>query len=430
MWGFITVLVDALIPRLREVFELTYFQSGLVQFAFFGAYLLLSLPGGALIGRIGYKRGILVGLGTMACGCLLFIPASALRVYGLFLLALFVLAGGITVLQVAANPYVAALGSERTSSARLNLAQGFNSLGTTLAPLVSAAFLLGDTILSAEEREALSNAALKAYYAAEASAVQLPFGMLAGVLLALMGVFMLFDLPRLIERADDLPESLGDLGSVWTRPHLVLGALGIFVYVGAEVTIGSYLVDYFVTLDIRTLTADGPLHDVASVLVRGDLASVPATGIAASFVSFYWGGAMVGRFIGAGLTQRLPPSGVLATFALAAGALVVTTTTTSGVVAVVSVLAVGLFNSIMFPTIFTLALRGLGPQAAQGSGILCMAIFGGAVIPPLYGSLADQMGIQAAFVVAVACYAYIAFYGLYGHRVGQPEATPGAPLPS
>lgn len=417
MWGFVTVLVDALIPRLRAVFELSYFQAGLVQLAFFGAYLLLSLPGGALITRIGYKRGILVGLATMATGCLLFVPAAGLRVYALFLLALFVLAGGITLLQVAANPYVAALGPERTASSRLNLAQAFNSLGTTLAPLVSAAFLLSDEILGAEALAALSEAARQQYYAAEAAAVQTPFVVLAGVLLALAGAVALFHLPRILD-GDDAQASLAGARSVWRRPHLVLGALGIFVYVGAEVTIGSYLVNYFLDLDIGALTADGPMRGIATFLAGGDIAGMTPARVAGTFVAFYWGGAMVGRFIGAGLTTLFRPALVLAAYAATAAALVLATTTTSGLVAMWSVLAVGLFNSILFPTIFTLAIRRLGAQTAQGSGVLCMAIFGGAVIPPLYGALADGVGIQAAFVMVLACYAYIAFYGLRGYRVG------------
>lgn len=415
IWGFITVMVDALVPRLKAVFELSYFEAALVQFAFFTAYFLVSIPSGFLIARIGYKRGVVVGLLAMGVGCLLFVPAAGLRVYGLFLLAMFVLAGGITVLQVAANPYVAALGPARTASSRLNLAQAFNSLGTTIAPLVGAAFILGNTVLASDAIAAMGEAERQAYYAAEAGTVQTPFVVLAGVLAVLAVGFALFNLPKILETDD---HASGSYRGALASKALVGGAVGIFVYVGAEVTIGSYLVSYFLSLDVAALVAAHPwMQGVAGVLSGGDYRTFNVERLAGTFVALYWGGAMVGRFVGSALLQRVSPGRLLALFAAAAVGLVVVTAFTSGVVAMWSVLAIGLFNSIMFGTVFTLAIDGLGPHTAQGSGVLCTAIVGGAVIPPLYGALADGVGVQLAFLLLVLCYGYIGAYGLRRARV-------------
>ncbi len=425
IWGFITVMVDALIPRLKAVFELTYFEAGLVQFAFFTAYAIVSIPGGLLIARIGYKRGVLVGLLTMGVGCLLFYPAASLRLFGIFLLALFVLAGGITTLQVAANPYVAALGSARTASSRLNLAQAFNSLGTTLAPLVAAAFILGSAVMPSDQIAAMPEAERLGYYATEAAAVQGPFLVLAAVLLVLTVGFSLFDLPKILETDD---HRTGSYRRAVRFPHLMLGALGIFVYVGAEVTIGSYLVNYFLSLDVEALVAGRPfMRTLAETLSGGDLAALNPARLAGTFVVFYWGGAMVGRFIGAGLLQFIQPGRLLAVYGGVVIVLLGLTMMASGLGAMWTILAIGLFNSIMFPTIFTLAIDGLGEHTAQGSGILCTAIVGGAIIPPLYGALADQIGLQAAFLLPAACYLYIIFYGAKGAAMGR-SATAEATL--
>lgn len=424
IWGFITVMVDALIPRLKAVFELSYFEAGLVQFAFFTAYAVVSIPGGLLIARIGYKKGVIVGLLTMGVGCLLFYPAAALRIFGIFLLALFVLAGGITTLQVAANPYVAALGPARTASSRLNLAQAFNSLGTTIAPLVAAAFLLGSAVLGSAEIEAMPEAERLSYYATEAAAVQGPFLVLAAVLLLLTIAFAFFNLPKILETDE---HQSGSYRRAVRFPHLMLGALGIFVYVGAEVTIGSYLVNYFLTLDVEALVSGSALmRGLAETLSGGDLTALNPARLAGTFVVFYWGGAMVGRFIGAGLLQFIHPGRLLAVYGCMVIVLLMMTINSWGLVAMWTVLAIGLFNSIMFPTIFTLAIDGLGEHTAQGSGILCTAIVGGAVIPPLYGALADQFGLQWAFLLPAACYLYIVFYGAKGAAMGR-EETDAAP---
>ncbi len=422
MWGFLTVLVDALVPRLRLLFDLSFFEAGLLQMAFFGAYLLLSVPAGGLIARVGYKKGILAGLATMAIACLLFVPAASVRVYPLFLLAMFVLAGGITVLQVAANPYVAALGPERTASSRLNLAQAFNSLGTTIAPLVSAAYLLSDEIQSPSGLAALSEGARQAYFAAEASAVRVPFLTIATILMVLAGLIALSKLPRLLE-TDDVQPGLGGLRAALSHRRLALGAVAIFVYVGGEVAIGSYLVDYFVSLGIGDLTAGPIMQRIVSTLGGENAYAMTPERIAGTLVFFYWGGAMVGRFVGALLLQRLRATWVLGAFALGAAALVLTSALTTGLVAVWAALAVGLFNSVQFATIFTLAIKGLGSHTAAASGVLCMAIVGGAVVPPAFGALADVAGIQAAFVLVLACYAYIAFYGFRGAEPRAAEAA-------
>lgn len=411
MWGFITVLVDALIPRLKEVFELTFLQAGLVQFAWFAAYGLLSIPGGNLIARMGYQRGILVGLATAGLGCLLFYPAAATRMYPLFLLALFVVAGGITILQVAANPYISVLGPEESASARLNLAQAFNSFGTTLAPVVAASFLLGDQILSSEAIQALNEADRLAYYASEASAVQVPFVVLALAFFALAGVVGAITLPKILGGDSQTNTTYGQ---VLQNQKLLFGALGIFVYVGAEVALGSYMVNYGLSLDIveevKTSGLLGGMAGVAAFIKGMDVSGLDAKGILGALLTFYWGGAMLGRFAGSALMQRIRPFKLLTGAAFMALGLIGLSMLSQGVGALLLVLAVGFFNSIMFPTIFTLAIEDLGEGKPQGSGVLCTAIVGGAFIPPAMGALVDSAGFGVAFVLPMVCYLYIAWY--------------------
>lgn len=412
MWGFITVLVDSLVPRLREVFELTYFQSGLVQFAFFIAYGLVSIPAGWLLARIGYKRGMLIGLATMGVGCLLFWPAAGLRVFPLFLLGYFILAAGMTVLQVAANPYVAVLGSERGASSRLNLAQAFNSVGTTIAPIIGAQFILSDRILGSDAIKALLPAERESYLAAEASAVQGPFIVLAAALLLLAVIVAVARLPRILDT-----QHAGSYGQALSHPRLRLGAIGIFLYVGAEVAIGTYLVNYFLSIDLATAVRDDAfMSSISSTLHGKPLEGVDAKGVVAAFVALYWGGAMIGRFIGSFLTRVLRPSLVLAAFGGAAIALIGVSMASTGFTAMWSILAVGLFNSVMFPTIFTEAIEGMGDLKPQASGILCTAIMGGAFIPPLLGRLADDFGFKSSFALLLCCYGFIVAYGIYTKR--------------
>lgn len=390
IWGFITALNDILIPHLKAAFNLSYLQAMLVQFCFFGAYFVVSPLAGKLISRIGYLRGIVSGLLTMAVGCLLFYPAAGLNTYSLFLLGLFVLASGITVLQVSANPYVAILGDERTAASRLNLAQAINSLGHTLAPLFGAALIFG----------AMHGAPANADAAAQASAVQLPYLILAAAVIVTAVGFRFLALPELTTSSDEgSAATTNHSGSIWQQRHLVLGALAIFVYVGAEVSIGSFLVNYF---------ADPAIAGLAEQQ-------------AAQLVSYYWGGAMLGRFAGAVLTRWISPAYLLAFNALAAVLLLTLTINSSGQLAVWAVLAVGFFNSIMFPTIFTLAIRGLGALTSRGSGLLCQAIVGGAVLPLLQGLVADLSSVQLSFIVPLLAYFYIGWYALSGCRL--PDAV-------
>ena len=406
LWGFITVLVDSLIPRLRDVFELSYFQAGLVQFAFFGAFFILSIPAGFILSKIGYKRGIILGLSGMAIGCLLFYPAAAFRNFGIFLAGYFTLAGGFTILQVAANPYVALLGSEDTASSRLNLSQAFNSLGTAIAPLIGASFLLSDSIKSSEEIAAMELVSRDAYYISEASTVQYPFLLIAAFIGLLVVFFLFTKLPKLLH---DSPRD--GYGKLFKNKLVMMGALGIFVYVGAEVAIGSYLVNYFLDMNlVAVITESEMMSSLVQLLLNTELSLLDGKAIVGAFVVFYWSGAMVGRFIGAYLTKIIAPTKVLLIFASLAIVMILISINSQGLVAMWSILAVGLFNSIMFPTIFTLTLNGLGDLKPQASGLLCTAIVGGAIIPPLYGFLTDEIGFKLALILIVICYGYILYF--------------------
>ena len=419
MWGFITVLVDALIPRLKDVFELTYLQAGLVQFAWFTAYGVISIPGGRMIKRIGYKNGIMAGLSLAAIGCLIFYPAASTRLFPLFLLALFVVASGITILQVAANPYISVLGSEEGASSRLNLAQAFNSLGTTIAPIISAGYLLGDAVKTGDEQASMTSAALELYRSAEAGAVQGPFVILAVAFLMLAFVIRKVALPRILEGGGEE----GSLSALFANRRLMAGAAGIFVYVGAEVALGSYMVNYGLKLNVHELMQSHPfLENMAGLAasIKGQsVMDLDPKGKLGVLLTFYWGGAMVGRFIGAGLMQRLKPSLLLGVFSTAALVLVVASSSATGLSALLMLLAVGLFNSIMFPTIFTLGIAELGDAKPQGSGILCTAIVGGVVIPPAFGALVDASGFGLALLLPALCYAYIAGFGFRISRMAH-----------
>ena len=395
MWGFVTVLNDILVPHLKAIFELNYTQIMLIQFTFFSAYFLMSLPAAKVISWLGYKNSIVTGLAVMGVGALLFLPAASVASYALFLFALYVLASGMTVLQVAANPYVAVLGPPDKASSRLNLAQAFNSLGTAIGPFFGGMLILSAVQVSAARLQSMTPEQLQAHRMLEASSVKLPYAGIAALLFVLAFAISRFKLPVLsdIEEARD-HDRAGTAGSIWKHRHLVLGAIGIFVYVGAEVSIGSFLVNYFSQPYIGGFTERE----------------------AAKYVSFYWGGAMVGRFIGSAVLQKLKPGLVLAAAAVVACGLVVTSIATSGSVAMWTIIAVGLFNSVMFPTIFTLGIDGLGKLTGKGSGILIMAIVGGAIIPVIQGALADHIGIHWAFVLPAICYVYIFYYGVHGSR--------------
>ena len=412
LWGFITVLVDSLVPRLKDVFEMSYAKTVLVQFAFFLAFFVFSLPAGFILSKIGYKKGIVLGLITMAIGCLLFYPAAANRAFPVFLFGYFTLAGGITILQVAANPYVALLGSEDGASSRLNLSQAFNSLGTTIAPVVGALFLLSDSVKTSEEILLLNQVEKTNYYVAEAATVQTPFLLIASFIGILALVFSFIKLPKLMQESPK-----GGYITLLKNKLMLMGALGIFVYVGAEVAIGSFLVNYFSDMNLAIVVSQNETmmniaNTIASTFNKTFTGSDPKS-LLGIFVIFYWGGAMIGRFIGAYLTKIMSPGKVLSIFALLAITMIIISINTTGLLSMWSILAVGLFNSIMFPTIFTLSLEGLGDLKAQASGLLCMAIVGGAVIPFVFGSLIDSFGFKTAFILTIFCYGYILFYGKF-----------------
>ncbi len=380
MWGFITCLNDILIPHLKAIFDLSYSQAMLVQFCFFSAYFLVSIPAGKIVKKVGFQKGIVLGLIVAAIGCFAFYPAAAMHSYPVFLMALFILASGITILQVSANPYVSILGNPETASSRLTMTQAFNSLGTTVAPFFGA-YLILDQVA-----ESMS-------VAQQAESVQLPYVLLAGLLLILAAIFSYIKLP-VVEHIEESVAEKPIAGSAWEYRHLVLGAIGIFVYVGAEVSIGSFLVSFFNDPNIAGLEESQ----------------------AAKYIAYYWGGAMVGRFIGAAVMQKLAAGKVLAFNAFMAVILMIITILASGQIAMLAILLVGLCNSIMFPTIFSLAINGLGQHTSQGSGILCLAIVGGAILPLIQGVLADSIGLQNSFFLPIICYAFIAYYGLSGSK--------------
>lgn len=395
MWGFLTCLNDILIPHLKAVFELNYTRAMLVQFTFFGAYFLMSLPAGRLVAHLGYKKGIVAGLAIAGIGALGFWPAASLRVYEAFLAALFVLATGITVLQVAANPYVALLGPENTSSSRLTLAQALNSLGTTLAPVFGGLLILSNTVKSGAEVAALSAAEQAAYRAEEAHSVQGPYLLLAVVLFVLAVVVYLFRLPSLTETTEQADHQKHTLGQALAHRHVFFGVGAIFFYVGAEVAIGSLMVNYLSLPKIGGISEQQAAH----------------------YLSAYWFLAMVGRFAGSVLLAKLSPNKLLAAFAAINMLLLATTMATAGQLAMVSLVSIGLFNSIMFPTIFALSIERLGPLTNKASSLLIMAIVGGALVPFLQGMLADRIGLQPSFVLPLLCYGYIVFFGLSGSRL-------------
>ncbi len=390
-WGFLTCLNDILIPHLKSIFDLNYKEVMLVQFAFFTSYFIFSMPSGKIVERIGYKRSMVTGLLTMATGAVLFVPAASVPSFPLFLTALIVLAAGMTVLQTSANPYVAILGPPQMASSRLNLTQAFNSLGTTLAPRFGSWLILGAAAaapLSLEMVRSLSADQLHAYRLQQAATVKMPYIGLSVALFVLALIVGMFKLPVIA-----YAESPGEVAdSIWHHRRLVLGAVGIFVYVGTEVAIGSLMTNYLNQREIGNLSYQD----------------------AANYLQYYWGGAMIGRFVGSGLLQKIRAQKLLAINAAVAALLVTVSVLTLGHVAMWSLILVGLFNSIMFPSIFTIAIEGLGPLTGKGSGLLVAAIVGGAVIPELQGVLADHIGLHHAFVLPIVCYGYIMFYALKG----------------
>jgi MFS transporter, FHS family, L-fucose permease len=397
VFGGITSLNDVIIPKLKGLFTLTYAEAMLVQSAFFAAYFVVSIPTVVLVERLGYMRTAVIGLLAMTAGCLLFIPASAAGVFPVFLFALFVLASGIAVVQVVANPLISLLGPARAASSRLTFAQAFNSLGTTLFPYVGSIVILGSLATVAPTE--LQGAALGAYRSAETRVIVTTYVCLAAAL-CIVAALVWQQRHALVEERGEEVKWLQAFGLL-LRPRFALGALCIFVYVGAEVSIGSLIVSYLVQSDVMAVTEQ----------------------IAGKHVPFYWGGAMVGRFVGAYLLRVFSPGKVLSGAAAATISLLLISFSSTGTLAGWALLAVGLFNSIMFPTIFSLASEGLGKRAPEGSGVICMAIVGGAIIPPLTGHLADLSSLRDALAVPALCYAIILGYGWYARRPAPPLQT-------
>lgn len=372
MMGFITCLNDILVPYLKAIFSLSYGQAALIQFCFFAAYGLTSIPFSKLIERVGYQKGMVTGFALAALGCVLFYPAVTLHTYGLFLGALFVLASGIVLLQVAANPCVSIIGPKETASSRLTMAQAFNSLGTFIAPFFGAYFILSTLAKSTH-----------------AEGVVYPYFFIALVLVVIALVLSRIQLDGMESGQTDETGWL----EVLREKGLLLGVIGIFAYVGAEVAIGSFLVNY--VTDISHIT------EAAAALL----------------VAFYWGGAMVGRFLGIFTLKAFAPAKVLMTHALLSVLLIIVSMNSTGILAIASMVLVGFCNSIMFPTIFTLGIKGLkAGQEKKGSGLLATAILGGAIVPLLTGLLADRIGLHHAFILPVLCYGYIAWFGLRNAR--------------
>jgi FHS family L-fucose permease-like MFS transporter len=391
IFGGITSLNDVLIPKLKELFTLNFTQAMLVQFCFFAAYFVIGIPGARLVKKIGYMRGAVAGLLTMLVGCLLFVPASQYAVYGLFLLALFVLASGVVIVQVVANPLISLLGSPETAHSRLTFAQGFNSLGTTMFPIAGATLILGS--LATMSADQLSGADLAAYRSAESAAIMHGYLGIAAALAVVAAVVWGFR-NRLKGEKHEQTTVVAGL-KLLKRPRFGFGALCIFLYVGAEVSVGSLIVNYLMQPHVMALPEQSAGH----------------------LIAFYWGGAMVGRFIGSAALRVFSPGKMLAAVAIGANSLILISTNSVGAVAGYSLLAVGLMNAIMFPTIFSLACEKLGSRAADGSGIINMAICGGAIVPLLTGMLADFSGnIGTALLLPALCYAIIGYFGFYARR--------------
>jgi FHS family L-fucose permease-like MFS transporter len=406
IWGFCTVLVDTLIPKLKGLFALSYTEVMLTQFCFFLAYLVVSIPAAKLLMRVGYTRLVVAGLGLVALGAAMFSPAASLGLYPVFLLALFILAGGITMLQVAANPLMALLGDPAKSHSRLTIAQAFNSLGTTVGPWFGAALILGaSTTAAAPDPATTAPAVLDAYRRAEAHAVQFPVLGIAVVMVLVAAVFWLLRNRITHIRPAEAVAGGSSLAVLRAHPQLALGVVSIFLYVGAEVSIGSVMTNYLMQP-----------HTLGLVAAR-----------AGQLVSLYWGGAMVGRFIGSFVLRHVPAGKVLAACALGAAALATASGLSSGLFAGATIIAVGLMNSIMFPTIFTLGIEGLGDETPQGSGLLCMAIVGGAIVPLITGFAADHLGLSLSLLVPAVCYLWIAFYGWTAR--GAPPVSDEAEAP-
>ena len=416
LFGGLTVLIQLLLPHLRDVFQLRYSDTAYILLSFFLSYLFFSIPAGFILTKIGYQRGIILGLLLISLGALLFYPAAVERLYWIFLTAIFVLGSGVTFLQVAMNSYVVILGDEATTPRRLTFSQAFNAIGTTIAPIFGAVYLLSNEVKKEAEIEALDTTDKLIYFREEAFSIQLPFLYIALWALALAFVFAVVKLPYAYRIKEEVNKE-----SYWNllkKTPLLLGAIGIFLYVGAEVVIGSYAVNYFIDMNITKDILENPsmcfiVETLGLLAGKPHLTSADPKAVIAVFLTFYWGGAMLGRFISAYLIKWIAPSKVLIAFAIVAISLILFSINTGGLLSMWTLLSIGLFNSMMFPTIFALACEGIDELKTQASGILCTMIVGGGLLPILYGFLTDYIGFRLAFLTLVVCYGYIAFFGFY-----------------
>jgi len=415
LFGGLTVFVQLLLPYLRDIFELNYTHTGLIALFFFLPYLLFSIPAGFILTKIGYRRGIILGLALIALGALFFHPAADERSFSLFMIAIFILGSGITFLQVAVNPYVAILGSETTTPSRLTFSQAFNALGTTLAPIAAAVYLLKDEVKTTAEINQLNYIDRSFYFEEEALAIQIPSLYIALGAIALALIFSVTKLPY-INLATEEEVNKENYFSLLKKNSLLLGAIGIFLYVGAEVVIGGFAVNYFVETNIEKEILESPSMSTLLInlgkILNSNLTSADPKAIVAIFLTFYWGSAMIGRFIGAYLTKVVAPAKVLMLFSAIVILLILISINTDGLLSMWSLLLIGLFNSIMFPTIFALSSEGL-EMKTQSSAILCTMIVGGGFIPLLYGFFTDYVGFRMAFFILILCYGYILFFGFY-----------------
>jgi FHS family L-fucose permease-like MFS transporter len=401
MWGFITVINNTLLPHLRSVFDLSYTQTTLIESTWFIAYFVASIPAAKLIERIGYQKSLVVGLAIMAAGALIMIPAARIPSYGVTLTALFIIASGITLLQVAANPYVAVVGKPETASSRLNLVQALNSAGTMLAPMFGAYLILGRSVSGTAKAGTVLTQAERL---ADAQSVQLPYLIVAAVLVVLAIVIARFPLPAMGQATQRLAREERAKHSLWKHRNLVFGVPAIFIYLIAEIGVANLFVNFVSQPEIANLT-----HEEAG-----------------RYLTFLWGGMMVGRFVGSAVMQKVKAEHVLAVASIGAFIVMLLTTYSTGHLAMWALISVGLFHSIMFPTIFTLGIKGLGPLTEEGSGLLVMAIAGGALVIA-QGWLADHFGLQNSFLLTAACEVYVLFYAVWGSRTteAQPDQSLG-----
>jgi MFS transporter, FHS family, L-fucose permease len=402
LWAFGVNLNDILIPHLKKAFGLTDFQSSFIQVAFFGGYFLAAFPAGRLMEKIGYKKGILAGLFLCAVGAVLFLPASSSRIYGFFLLALFVMACGQSFLEVAANPYVTVLGPVASAERRLNFAQSFNAVGAVLSPIVGRAFILTGVENTSAQIAAMSAAQLEAYRAAEASTVKGPYLLIAGIFIVVAVLIQLAHLPDVQESEAEAGSATGGTNSesVLSHPHLVKGVVAQFFYVGAQVGVASFVIRY------------------AQFSVPGTPAKT-----AALYLLLHQIGFMAGRFIGSAMMKRIAASRLLSLFAAASLICATVALLATGLLSVWAVVLIGFFHSIMFPTIFALSIKNLGPHTKRGSSLLVMAILGGAIFPAIMGRISDASSIQTAFVVPLLCYVFILYFGMSGYKPSTAPAT-------